>query len=86
MHIYSNLLCKRPFNCRLYMRADDLNSLISDTHKLKTMRNIHLSNTALLFLRFYVLKKPQQVLKNLHFDIDGPLSPKWSVCVCLLRA
>lgn len=25
------------------MRADDLNSLISDTHKLKTMSSTHLS-------------------------------------------
>lgn len=39
------------------MRADDLNSLISDTHKLKTMRNINLSNKALLFLSFYICKK-----------------------------
>lgn len=57
MHIYANVLCKRPFDRRLYMRADDLNSLISDTHKLKTMRNINLSNKALLFLSFYICKK-----------------------------
>lgn len=64
MHVYSNLLCKRPFDCRLYMRADDLNSLISDTHKLKTMRNIHLSNKALLFLRFYIFKNHNKSLKS----------------------
>lgn len=30
------------------MRSDDLNSLISDTHKLKTRSSIHLSNKAVI--------------------------------------
>lgn len=62
------------------MRADDLNSLISDTHKLKTMRTINLSNKALLFLSFYICKKHNKSL-NLHFDIERLSSPKCSVCV-----
>lgn len=32
------------------MSADDLNSLISDTHQLKTMSSISLRNKALLLL------------------------------------
>lgn len=64
MHIYANVLCKRPSNRRLYMMADDLNSLISDTHKLKTTRNINLSNKATLFLSFYIWKKHNKSLKS----------------------
>lgn len=67
------------------MRADDLNSVIRDTHKLKTMSNIRLSNKALLLLRFYICQKHNKSLKSI-FDIARPSSPKHSlyVCVCVL--